>query len=410
MIMEAGTYWVEKFDIDGYRVDVAWGVSARWSEFFKEWRLALKRVKPDLFLLGEDKATWPSVFEGRFDAAYDWAPEESWVSHWVWQPQYSSSSNPTIFNTSSSGTRSALLRNALNNGSSGFSPRAKILRFMENNDTFRFRSTHDVPRTKMAAALLMSLHGIPLLYSGQEIGIGGHPYSTSQVFASGSSIASQDPYGLYPHYSMLCGLRKRYAALRGNGFAEVSVSPGAAVFAYRRWEGSQNIFAVINMNSASVNATLAIPVDQIQLDSTRTYYLNDLLTNSSIAATPAALRSLQCAIPGYSAKLFLLDTVLVTSAGSLAEAAVPTEFALEQNYPNPFNPATTIRWHLPARARVKITLFDMLGREVVTLVNEQREAGTHSVRLDATGLASGAYIYRVTAGEFTAVRKLLVIK
>ena len=89
---------------------------------------------------------------------------------------------------------------------------------------------------------------------------------------------------------------------------------------------------------------------------------------------------------------------------------IPDRFRLYQNYPNPFNPATTIKFDIPKNTFVNITLFDILGREVRKLVNENRTAGTYEVRFDATDLASGTYFYRIEAGSFTDVKKMILIK
>jgi len=89
---------------------------------------------------------------------------------------------------------------------------------------------------------------------------------------------------------------------------------------------------------------------------------------------------------------------------------MPGEFVLEQNYPNPFNPATTIEYGLPSASRVELRLYDILGREVATLVNEVQTAGYHSVRFDASGLASGVYFYRLRAGEFTQTKRMLLLR
>lgn len=88
----------------------------------------------------------------------------------------------------------------------------------------------------------------------------------------------------------------------------------------------------------------------------------------------------------------------------------PTEFMLSQNYPNPFNPTTTISYTLPTQARVRISVFDMLGREIATLVDEVKQRGTHPVQWDASAMASGMYVCRMQAGDFLAVRKLLLMK
>jgi glucuronoarabinoxylan endo-1,4-beta-xylanase len=88
----------------------------------------------------------------------------------------------------------------------------------------------------------------------------------------------------------------------------------------------------------------------------------------------------------------------------------PVGWKLEQNYPNPFNPSTTITYELPRAFQVTLTVFDILGREVSVLVNERREAGVHEVKLDASELASGVYLYRLTAGSFVQTKKMLVVK
>ena len=94
--------------------------------------------------------------------------------------------------------------------------------------------------------------------------------------------------------------------------------------------------------------------------------------------------------------------------------ATPDKFRLSQNFPNPFNPVTTISYDLPKSGFVTLKVYDMLGREVKTLVNEMKTAGFHKAQFTAEELASGAYFYRLSvsgeAGEFTAVRKCVILK
>jgi hypothetical protein len=90
--------------------------------------------------------------------------------------------------------------------------------------------------------------------------------------------------------------------------------------------------------------------------------------------------------------------------------AVVANYELFQNYPNPFNPATTIKFSLPEKSNVKLTVYNLLGVEVAGLLNETKNAGTHSVSFDASNLASGIYFYKLETGKFTQTRKLTLIK
>ncbi len=89
---------------------------------------------------------------------------------------------------------------------------------------------------------------------------------------------------------------------------------------------------------------------------------------------------------------------------------LPKNYELMQNYPNPFNPTTRIEYQIPNREFVTLKVFDILGREVKTLVNEQQSPGTHHVEFDASNLSSGVYLYRLKAGEFIQQQKMLLIK
>jgi len=88
----------------------------------------------------------------------------------------------------------------------------------------------------------------------------------------------------------------------------------------------------------------------------------------------------------------------------------PAEFVLNQNYPNPFNPTTTIRYALPARAHVSLYVYNTLGQQIATLVNEIQDAGSHDARFDGSGLASGVYFYRLIAGEYVATKKFVILR
>ena len=88
----------------------------------------------------------------------------------------------------------------------------------------------------------------------------------------------------------------------------------------------------------------------------------------------------------------------------------PETFSLSQNYPNPFNPTTVIKYSLPEVTNVKLKVYDMLGREIKTLVNQEQSAGVYNVEFNASNLSSGVYFYRIEAGNFVASKKLLLLK
>jgi hypothetical protein len=100
---------------------------------------------------------------------------------------------------------------------------------------------------------------------------------------------------------------------------------------------------------------------------------------------------------------------------SLANTTIPNQFELYQNYPNPFNPVTTLQYALPGDALVNITIYDIMGRQVKTLINRSQTAGYKSIQWDATNdnnqpVSAGLYLYTIQAGEFRQVRKTVLLK
>ncbi len=91
-------------------------------------------------------------------------------------------------------------------------------------------------------------------------------------------------------------------------------------------------------------------------------------------------------------------------------SSLPKDFSLSQNYPNPFNPATVISYHVPLASRVSLTVFDLLGREVAVLVNEEKPSGSYTAQWNAAGFASGIYLVRMQAGSFVDTKKIVLMK
>jgi hypothetical protein len=101
-------------------------------------------------------------------------------------------------------------------------------------------------------------------------------------------------------------------------------------------------------------------------------------------------------------------TVNITSVEE--DNQLPTVFSLQQNYPNPFNPMTTIKYEIPELSFVTIKIYDVLGNEIASLVNEEKPVGTYEVEFDATNLPSGIYFYQLSAGDFISTKKMILIK
>ena len=94
----------------------------------------------------------------------------------------------------------------------------------------------------------------------------------------------------------------------------------------------------------------------------------------------------------------------------IEENLIPKRYELSQNYPNPFNPSTTIKYQIPNSGKVTLTLYNVLGREIKTILNSYQNAGQYEIKFDASGLPSGVYFYKLTSGSFSDLKKLILVK
>jgi len=109
-------------------------------------------------------------------------------------------------------------------------------------------------------------------------------------------------------------------------------------------------------------------------------------------------------------KLSAPDTSAIVTGIINEGNAIVKNYSLSQNYPNPFNPSTVIQYQIPQSGKVTLIIYDMLGREVRTLVNEFQQNGIHTVTFDALHLSSGVYFYRIQSGSFIETKKMLLLK
>lgn len=213
-MIEAFSYWVRELNVDGFRVDVSWGVRERAPEFWPRWRAELKRIDPDLLLIAEASALDGYYFQHGFDAAYDWTER---LGEWAWNDAFAS--KPPDLNK---------LRAALVKSTRGLPEPGLVLRFLNNNDTGeRFIARHGADRTRVAATMLLTLPGLPLIYNGDEVGAQFLPYDEQP-------LSWEDRHGLLAHYTKLVRLRKEVAALYSPDMELLATNRDDAVLAYIR--------------------------------------------------------------------------------------------------------------------------------------------------------------------------------
>jgi hypothetical protein len=139
-------------------------------------------------------------------------------------------------------------------------------------------------------------------------------------------------------------------------------------------------------------------------------FVDSLTMNTSVSA------KLEFSLGTAGTGQVWIDSVSITEISTStmgveeAKEQCPTSFALHQNYPNPFNPTTTIRYSLPHKSQVLLTVYNTLGQQVATIVQAQQDAGSYEVKFDGSALASGVYIYRIQAGSFVQAKKLLLVR
>jgi Secretion system C-terminal sorting domain len=176
---------------------------------------------------------------------------------------------------------------------------------------------------------------------------------------------------------------------------------------------------LIDNTSGKVIGTIknmAIQFSNTQSNKTISYTLNTAAIGSkTVMVRITVSTNLPSSTIALEKKYYTVNTATTLAKSSvndltIAELDVPASYALEQNYPNPFNPSTTIHYQIPNAGHVLLKVYDMLGREVATLVDGVKEVGFYSATFDGARLASGVYISRLTAGNYTKTMKMVLMK
>jgi hypothetical protein len=199
---------------------------------------------------------------------------------------------------------------------------------------------------------------------------------------------------------------------------ESNVNTGSIIFS---WEASSDLngdslYYLMRVTSAEIGDhgvdTNATSIEVSYLD-----IIEDMSENNVTAATLEWTVHVTDGIDTVEADNAPFSITLdgANALSAYLEGLLPDEFALHQNYPNPFNPVTTLRYDLPEPGLVNITIYDMLGREVKTLINQTEDAGYRSVIWNATNdygkpVSAGIYLYQIQAGEYISTKKMVLLK
>ncbi len=428
-------YWVREFGIDGYRFDVYWGVHRKYGESNMgiPVRNSLKDIKPEILLLGEDDGTGVGTEvlyadqNGGLDASYDFA-------------FYFNAVRDFNFNISGINTLHSRLDN------SGFHPgeNSYFMRFMESQDEDRISYIYNsFEKTMPMATVVFTAPGMPMMMNGQEVGWGkglGQPGEPDlNVRRRGIidwNFAGRDL--LTPHYQRIAQIRTQFAAfsqhkLDTNGDGQVNSSDESdfdritttdgLVYSFLRPFNDSNGLTVVNFSNTIKTVTMNLTTANLKFtggfSQGSTYWINNLYADTSFQKLGSELATFSVTLPAYGSAIYTISTeeqsVLLPPIPPIVSVddelnAQPEYYNLFQNFPNPFNPSTTIRYSIIQPDLVRIKVYDILGREVKTLVNEFKQVGTYEVQLDASGLASGIYLYRIESGNFIQTKKMILLK
>ena len=194
------------------------------------------------------------------------------------------------------------------------------------------------------------------------------------------------------------------------------------MYAYLRPYLDQNGIAIENFNNFAATASITLNATNVYFSqgpfSGKSYYMNDVYNDTAYAASfyggtltfSATLRAYGSAVYILADSVFHMTVPTLTSVAVQPQPTAPIAFTLNQNFPNPFNPSTMIQYSIPHASRVTLKVYDVLGRVVSVLVDEQKNAGTYSIEFDGRSLSSGVYYYRLTSNNNSDVKRMLLLK
>jgi glycosidase len=432
-------HWVRNFDIDGYRFDIYWGIRRKFGQEKTgvAIRAALKRIKPDILLLGEDDGTGADSEQVYADRGGGLDTANDWRLYW-------DAINNFNFTSGAVNTLHARLDN------DGFfpGPNAYYYRWLENHDEDRISYVYDsFEKTMPMATAIFMAPGLPGIYNGQEVGWGkgmGAPGEPDLNDRRRGVIDWNFGGGelLIPHYQKLAQIRAQFPAFSqhkqdSNFDGQINdsdesdfdriVTGNGFVYAFLRPFTDANGIAVTNFSAAVRNAELDLTALNMKFTDAfsagNTYYSNDLYADTTRQYLGSDLSSFKITLAPYGSAIYtispdqqrvVLPELPPVSVRSSSRNQ-PDSFLLYQNYPNPFNPSTHIRYSIEKVGRVVLTIYDLLGRKIRTLVDELQQPGEYISQWDGSNsagsqVASGVYIVHLLVPDHESAIKIVKLK
>lgn len=285
----------------------------------------------------------------------------------------------------------------------------KNLQFGNSSGTYNIKSFPiAIQRMKLAGAFYFTIPGPKMIWQFGELG-----YDYSINYPCGTPDCRLDPkpirwdyfedgnrLNLYKVWQAIIKL-KEYQAFNSEDY---SYSLSGYTKRLTILDSTMNVNIIGNFYVSQLNINPQFP----SLGRWYDYFSGDSIfvtnTQTEISLAPGEFHIYT------TVKLPTPEEGILLDIDDTEELGLPDEYNLEQNYPNPFNPSTTIRYSITQPDVVRIKVFDILGREVKSLVNEFKQTGNYEVEFDASGLSSGMYLYRIESGSFIQTKKMILLK
>lgn len=427
-LFEAADFWINDVGVDGFRLDAVTYIFEDGSQlehveetfhFWQEFNARVKSNNPDAVTVGEawtsTEQILPYVTNDRLDIAFEFDLASS------------------ILNAVRSGNTTSLyaqMQKVYNSYNY-----QQFATFLTNHDQNRVMNelNNNWNRAKTAAAIYLTLPGVPFLYYGEEIGMTGakpDPQIRTPMqwtagpnagFTTGNpwinlnsdfqirnvAVQREDPNSLFNTYRRLIHLRNNNQALRTGSWNPVP-STSNGIFSFVRETTDERFLVVIHTGTGTLGATeLTLPGIQIQPD---TYTIENLFANQQIEVQiNSGNRLVLPSVQPHDIMIIPISNLVQVSTEQ--ESQTPTQFRLEQNYPNPFNPTTNIRFVLPSAANIAIEVFNILGQMVWSYQPGIKPEGTHHIQFNAGNLSSGMYLYTLRAdGVIADTGRMLLLR